>query len=104
MKGGNVRVNVIAPGYTMTDILSTGRRRPAVRSSPWPCSAPRAGGDPQVVLFGERRRILVTGHVLSVNGGMRLCNERIYSTTRPAPEPRSRSLGAGRGNFRRRTG
>jgi 3-oxoacyl-[acyl-carrier protein] reductase len=74
-EGGNVRVNVIAPGYTMTDILSYRPPGPAgqVRRHDHARAARKAGGDREGgSLPGSDDASYVTGHVLSVNGGMRL--------------------------------
>lgn len=75
LKGGNVRVNAIAPGYTMTDILKT---------VPQDLLDKFAGmtmlgrlGEPQeiadVALFlASEEASYVTGQTIGVDGGMRL--------------------------------
>jgi 3-oxoacyl-[acyl-carrier protein] reductase len=75
MKAGNVRVNAIAPGYIMTDIL---------KSVPQDLLDKFAAltmlgrlGQPEeiakVALFlASDDASYVTGHVLEANGGMRL--------------------------------
>lgn len=74
-KGANVRVNAIAPGYIMTDILKT---------VPEDLLKKFAGmtmigrlGEPEEVAYAalflaSDDASYVTGHVLDVNGGMRL--------------------------------
>ena len=74
-KGANVRTNAIAPGYIMTDILKTVPQDLLDKFS----ALTMLGrlGQPQEVancalfLAGDESSY-VTGHVLSVNGGMRL--------------------------------
>jgi len=75
MKGGNVRVNAITPGYIMTDILKTVPQDLLDKFA----ATTKLGrlGQPEevanVVLFlASDESSYVTGHVLSVNGGMRL--------------------------------
>ena len=75
MKGGNVRVNAIAPGYIMTDILKT---------VPQDLLDKFAGhtmlgrlGEPEEIaksalFLASDDSAYITGHTLSVNGGMRL--------------------------------
>jgi 3-oxoacyl-[acyl-carrier protein] reductase len=75
MKGGNVRVNAIAPGYTMTDILKTvpqdlldGFARQTMLG--------RLGQPEEIasaaLFLASDEASYITGHTLSVNGGMRL--------------------------------
>jgi 3-oxoacyl-[acyl-carrier protein] reductase len=74
-KGAQVRVNAIAPGYIMTDILKTVPEDLLDRFA----KATMLGrlGEPEeiasVALFlASDESSYVTGHILSVNGGMRL--------------------------------
>ncbi|KAF0226378.1 MAG: 3-oxoacyl-acyl-carrier protein reductase [Erysipelotrichaceae bacterium] len=74
-KGGNVRVNAIAPGYIMTDILKTVPQDLLDKFA----SMTMIGrlGQPieiaNVALFlASEEASYVTGHVLEANGGMRL--------------------------------
>lgn len=74
-KGGNVRVNAIAPGYIMTDILKTVPQDLLDKFA----SMTMLGrlGQPEeianVALFlASDDSTYVTGHVLEANGGMRL--------------------------------
>ena len=75
MKGGNVRVNAISPGYIMTDILKTVPQE----------LLDKFAGQTMLGRLGEPEEIAksalflasddssyITGHTLSVNGGMRL--------------------------------
>jgi 3-oxoacyl-[acyl-carrier protein] reductase len=75
MKGGNVRVNAISPGYVMTDILKTVPQE----------LLDKFAGQTMLGRLGEPEEIAktalflasddasyITGHTLSVNGGMRL--------------------------------
>lgn len=75
MKGGNVRVNAIAPGYTMTDILKTVPQdlldKFAAQTMLGRLAQPEEIAYPALFLASEDSSY-VTGHVLSVNGGMRL--------------------------------
>jgi 3-oxoacyl-[acyl-carrier protein] reductase len=75
MKNGNVRVNAIAPGYTMTDILKTvpqdlldGFARQTMLG--------RLGQPEEIasaaLFLASDEASYITGHTLSVNGGMRL--------------------------------
>ena len=75
MKNGNVRVNAIAPGYTMTDILKTVPQDLLDKFA----SMTMLGrlGDPveiaKVALFlASEDSSYVTGQVIGVDGGMRL--------------------------------
>lgn len=75
MKGGNVRVNVIAPGYTMTDILSTVPQELLDKFAAMTMLG-RLGKPEEIakaaLFLASDDASYVTGHVLSVNGGMRL--------------------------------
>ncbi len=75
MKGGNVRVNAIAPGYTMTDILKTVPQdlldKFAAQTMLGRLAQPEEIAYPALFLASEESSY-ITGHVLSVNGGMRL--------------------------------
>ncbi len=75
MKGGNVRVNVIAPGYTMTDILSTVPQELLDKFAAMTMLG-RLGRPEEIakaaLFLASDDASYVTGHVLSVNGGMRL--------------------------------
>ncbi len=75
MKGGNVRVNAIAPGYTMTDILKTVPQelldKFAAQTMLGRLAQPEEIAYPALFLASEEASY-ITGHVLSVNGGMRL--------------------------------
>lgn len=75
LKGGNVRVNAIAPGYTMTDILKTvpgdlldGFAKQTMLGR---LGQPEEIAYPALFLASDESSY-ITGHVLSVNGGMRL--------------------------------
>ena len=75
MKGGNVRVNAIAPGYVMTDILKTVPQDLLDKFA----SLTMIGrlGQPEEIagaalFLASDESSYVTGHTLSVNGGMRL--------------------------------
>lgn len=74
-KGANVRVNCIAPGYTMTDILKTVPQDLLDKFA----KMTMLGRLGQPIEIAKAALFLVsddasyvTGHVLSVNGGMRL--------------------------------
>lgn len=74
-KGANVRCNVIAPGYIMTDILKTVPQELLDKFAKMTMLGRL--GEPQeiadVALFlASNESSYVTGHVLEVNGGMRL--------------------------------
>jgi 3-oxoacyl-[acyl-carrier protein] reductase len=75
MKGGNVRVNAIAPGYTMTDILKTVPQDLldgfAKQTMLGRLAQPQEIAYPALFLASDESSY-VTGHTLSVNGGMRL--------------------------------
>lgn len=75
MKGGNVRVNAIAPGYTMTDILKTVPQdlldKFASQTMLGRLAQPEEIAYPALFLASDESSY-ITGHVLSVNGGMRL--------------------------------
>jgi 3-oxoacyl-[acyl-carrier protein] reductase len=75
MKNGNVRVNAIAPGYTMTDILKTvpqdlldGFARQTMLGR---LGQPQEIANAALFLASDEASY-ITGHTLSVNGGMRL--------------------------------
>ena len=75
MKGGNVRVNAIAPGYIMTDILKTVPQELLDKFA----SLTMLGrlGQPEeianVALFlASDEASYVTGHIMQADGGMRL--------------------------------
>jgi len=74
-KGANVRVNAIAPGYIMTDILKTVPEDLLAKFR----SLTMLGriGEPEEIanaalFLASDEASYVTGHVLSANGGMRL--------------------------------
>lgn len=75
MKGGNVRVNAIAPGYTMTDILKTVPQdlldKFASQTMLGRLAQPEEIAYPALFLASDESSY-ITGHVLSVNGGIRL--------------------------------
>jgi len=75
MKGGNVRVNSIAPGYVMTDILKTVPQelldKFASHTMLGRLGQPEEIAKAALFLAGDDSTY-VTGHTLSVNGGMRL--------------------------------
>jgi len=75
MKGGNVRVNAISPGYIMTDILKTVPQdlldKFAATTMLGRLGQPEEIAKTAVFLAGDESSY-VTGHTLSVNGGMRL--------------------------------
>lgn len=75
MKGGNVRVNAIAPGYTMTDILKTVPQDLldafAKQTMLGRLAQPEEIANAALFLASEESSY-ITGHTLSVNGGMRL--------------------------------
>ncbi len=75
LKGGNVRVNAIAPGYTMTDILKTVPQDLldafAKQTMLGRLGQPEEIAYPALFLASDEASY-ITGHVLSVNGGMRL--------------------------------
>ncbi|MBN2850241.1 MAG: SDR family oxidoreductase, partial [Erysipelotrichaceae bacterium] len=75
MKGGNVRVNAIAPGYVMTDILKTVPQELLDKFASWTMLG-RLGQPEEIakaaLFLASDDASYVTGHVLEVNGGMRL--------------------------------
>lgn len=75
MKNGNVRVNAIAPGYTMTDILKT-VPQDLLDSFAKQTMIGRLGQPEEIayaaLFLASDEASYVTGHTLSVNGGMRL--------------------------------
>ncbi|MCF6463527.1 beta-ketoacyl-ACP reductase [Clostridium sp. Cult1] len=75
LKGGNVRVNAIAPGYTMTDILKTVPQdlldKFAAQTMLGRLGQPEEIANAALFLASDEASY-VTGHTLSVNGGMRL--------------------------------
>jgi len=75
MKGGNVRVNAIAPGYTMTDILNTVPQELLDKFAAMTMLG-RLGQPEEIakaaLFLASDDASYITGHVLSVNGGMRL--------------------------------
>lgn len=75
MKGGNVRVNAIAPGYIMTDILKT-VPEDLLNKFAGMTMLGRLGQPEEIakaaLFLASNESSYITGHVLSVNGGMRL--------------------------------
>ncbi len=75
LKGGNVRVNAIAPGYTMTDILKTVPQdlldKFAAQTMLGRLGQPEEIANAALFLASDEASY-ITGHTLSVNGGMRL--------------------------------
>lgn len=75
MKGGNVRVNAIAPGYVMTDILKT-IPQDLLDGFAKLTMLGRLGNPEEIakaaLFLASDEASYVTGHTLSVNGGMRL--------------------------------
>lgn len=75
MKGGNVRVNCITPGYTMTDILKTVPQdlldKFAAQTMLGRLGQPEDIANAALFLASDESSY-ITGHILSVNGGMRL--------------------------------
>jgi 3-oxoacyl-[acyl-carrier protein] reductase len=75
MKGAQVRCNVITPGYTMTDILKTVPEelldKFAKQTMLGRLAQPEEIAAAALFLASEESSY-ITGHVLSVNGGMRL--------------------------------
>lgn len=75
MKGGNVRVNAIAPGYTMTDILKTVPQdlldKFAAMTMLGRLAQPQEIASAALFLASDDASY-VTGHTLCVDGGMRL--------------------------------
>lgn len=74
-KGGNVRVNAIAPGYIMTDILKTVPQdlldKFASMTMLGRLGQPHEIAEAALFLASDEASY-ITGHVLEVNGGMRL--------------------------------
>lgn len=75
MKGGNVRVNAIAPGYVMTDILKT-VPQDLLDGFAKQTMLGRLGQPEEIanatLFLASDEASYVTGHTLSANGGMRL--------------------------------
>ncbi len=75
MKGGNVRVNAIAPGYTMTDILKTVPQdlldKFATMTMLGRLAQPIEIANAALFLASDESSY-VTGQTLQVDGGMRL--------------------------------
>lgn len=75
LKNGNVRVNAIAPGYTMTDMLKTVPQdlldKFAAQTMLGRLGQPEEIANAALFLASDESSY-VTGHTLSVNGGMRL--------------------------------
>ncbi|WP_426348799.1 beta-ketoacyl-ACP reductase [Alloiococcus sp. CFN-8] len=75
MKGAQVRVNSIAPGYTMTDILKT-VPQDLLDSFAKQTMLGRLGQPEEIakaaLFLASDESSYITGHTLSVNGGMRL--------------------------------
>jgi 3-oxoacyl-[acyl-carrier protein] reductase len=74
-KGAQVRVNAITPGYTMTDILKTVPEELLKKFAE--TTMLKRLGEPQdianaALFLASDEASYVTGHILSVNGGMRL--------------------------------
>ncbi len=75
MKGGNVRVNAIAPGYVMTDILKTVPQdlldKFAAMTMLGRLGQPEEIANVALFLASEEASY-ITGQVIEPNGGMRL--------------------------------
>jgi 3-oxoacyl-[acyl-carrier protein] reductase len=75
LKGGNVRVNCIAPGYTMTDILKTVPQDLLDKFAAMPMLG-RLGQPHEIasaaLFLASEDASYITGQVLQVDGGMRL--------------------------------
>ena len=75
MKGGNVRVNAIAPGYTMTDILKTVPQEMLDKFAAMTMLG-RLGQPHEIasaaLFLASDESAYITGQVLQVDGGMRL--------------------------------
>lgn len=75
MKGGNVRVNAIAPGYTMTDILKTVPQEMLDKFAAMTMLG-RLGQPHEIagaaLFLASEDASYITGQVLQVDGGMRL--------------------------------
>ncbi len=74
-KGANVRTNAIAPGYVMTDILKTVPEE-LLNQFAQMTMLKRLGQPEEIakaaLFLASDESSYITGHVLSVNGGMRL--------------------------------
>jgi len=75
LKGGNVRVNAIAPGYTMTDILKTVPQELLDKFAAMTMLG-RLGQPDEIasaaLFLASDEASYITGHVLQADGGMRL--------------------------------
>lgn len=75
MKGGNVRVNAIAPGYIMTDILKTVPQelldKFAALTMLGRLGQPKEIANAALFLASDEASY-ITGHILQADGGMRL--------------------------------
>jgi 3-oxoacyl-[acyl-carrier protein] reductase len=74
-KGGNVRVNAVAPGYTMTDMMKTvsDELLEVFKKSTMLGRLAKPEEIANAVLFlASDMASYITGEVLNVNGGMRL--------------------------------
>ena len=75
MKGGNVRVNAIAPGYVMTDILKTIPQelldKFAAKTMIGRLGQPEEIANVALFLASDEASY-VTGHIMQADGGMRL--------------------------------
>ena len=75
MKGGNVRVNAIAPGYSMTDILKTVPQEMLDKFAAMTMLG-RLGQPHEIasaaLFLASDESGYITGQVLQVDGGMRL--------------------------------
>ena len=75
LKGGNVRVNAIAPGYIMTDILKTVPQDLLDKFAAMTMLG-RLGQPEEIasvaLFLASDEASYVTGHVLQTDGGMRL--------------------------------
>ena len=75
MKGSGVRVNAIAPGYVMTDILKTVPQE-LIEKFEKLTMLGRLGQPEEIakgaLFLASDDASYVTGHILSINGGMRL--------------------------------
>ena len=75
LKGGNVRVNAVAPGYTMTDMLKTVPQdlldKFASQTMLGRLAMPEEIADVVLFMASDLSRY-ITGEVINVNGGMRL--------------------------------
>jgi len=75
LKGGNVRVNAIAPGYTMTDILKTVPQE-LLDGFAKQTMLGRLGQPEEIaataLFLASEESSYITGQIISVDGGMRL--------------------------------